>query len=415
VLPECDAALFVVSPDPPITEVEINYLRRIQATVARLIIVLNKIDTVDPQDLAATVAFLRRVLAENAIIDEEVPVFLISARDALRAKMLVDDVGLATSRLPELEAYLGDFLARDKRAALESAVALKAITIIDQLLAETEIRLQALRLPMEDLNQRIESFDKALDRFNGERRVARDLLAGDRQRALEKIEVNAKELRRRARVALEAELDRTLARDGDVDAARNAILALVPVFFDAELDRMAASFSQHLTDVLEVHQERISDLVDFVRQTAADLMNVTLRDADHAKASEFRHEPYWVLSSRPETLLPIALGTFDRFHPKSIRKESIRMRLLIEIDTTVRRNVENLRWATRQNVEDALRRFGVALGDVLEDNLEATRGVLLVARDRRLNQADRVGTELAAIDASAVSLLKMQVVLGAMV
>ena len=44
ILPECDAALLVVSADPPITEIEIDYLARIRQTVARLIIVLNKID-----------------------------------------------------------------------------------------------------------------------------------------------------------------------------------------------------------------------------------------------------------------------------------------------------------------------------------------------------------------------------------
>lgn len=42
VLPECDAALFVVSPDPPITEVEVQFLARVRQTVARVIVVLNK-------------------------------------------------------------------------------------------------------------------------------------------------------------------------------------------------------------------------------------------------------------------------------------------------------------------------------------------------------------------------------------
>jgi GTP-binding protein EngB required for normal cell division len=134
VLPECDAALFVVSPDPPITEVEISYLARIQATVARLIIVLNKIDSIEPLDLAKTVAFLREVLAQKAALDQTVPLFLVSARVGLRAKMGGDKRALSSSGLPELEMHLGDFLAREKRSALEAAVTLKADTIIDQLI-----------------------------------------------------------------------------------------------------------------------------------------------------------------------------------------------------------------------------------------------------------------------------------------
>src|SRR6516225_5752657 len=78
--PRVRRALFVLSPDPPITEVEISYLNRIKATVARLIIVLNKIDTLETQDLAKTVTFLRRVLAEKVGICENVPIFSVSAR-----------------------------------------------------------------------------------------------------------------------------------------------------------------------------------------------------------------------------------------------------------------------------------------------------------------------------------------------
>jgi GTPase Era involved in 16S rRNA processing len=411
VLPECDAALFVVSPDPPITEVEIDYLARIQVTVARLIIVLNKIDTVDLQDLDAAVAFLRRVLAEKAGIDQAVPIFLISARAALQAKILGDEVALASSRLPELEAYLNDFLARDKRTALEHAVVLKATVIIDELLMETEIRLHALRLPMDDLNNRIATFDTAMHGFDNERRVAQDLLAGDRLRMLESIETDAEGLRVRARVALEAKLDGALAGSVDAGTARNAILVVVPEFFDAELRRMGTSFRERLTALLDVHRQRMIGLIELVQRTAADLMAIALRAAGEADAFDFRHEPYWVLSGQTETLGPCPAGAFDRFLPASVRKARIRSRLLAEIDSIVQRNVENLRWATRQNVEDTFRRFGNALEEALTNNIEATRGVMVFSRDRRLDQADRVEAEIQAVERSLASLMAIQTAL----
>jgi hypothetical protein len=120
-----------------------------------------------------------------------------------------------------LEAHLSDFLARDKRVALEVAVALKGNAIIEQLLMETELRLQALRLPIHDLSQRIATFDTALAQFDNQHRLLRDLLAGDRQRTVEQIEADAKELRLRARIAFQAELDRALTCGDDADAARS--------------------------------------------------------------------------------------------------------------------------------------------------------------------------------------------------
>jgi hypothetical protein len=74
----------------------------------------------------------------------------------------------------------------------------------------------------------------------------------------------------------------------------------------------------------------------------------------------------------------------------------------------VLRNVENLRWATRKNVEDAFRRFGCALEETLSTSIEATRGIMVVARDHRLNQTDRIQTEVAAVEASKTILAKIQ-------
>jgi small GTP-binding protein len=415
VLPECDAALFVVSPEPPITEVEISYLARIQATVARLIIVLNKIDNIEPQDLAKTVAFLREVLAQKAAVDQSVPLFLVSARVGLLAKMRGDKRALSSSGLPELEMHLGDFLAREKRSALEAAVALKANTIIDQLLMETEMRLQALRLPTEDLSQRIATFDSALAQFDDERRILSDLLAGDRERTLERIEKDAGELRLRARIVLEAELDRTLARSDGADAARNAMLPIVNEFFEAELDQIGKSFQERLTAILDVHRQRMNELIELVRRTAANLINVTLRITKDAEALEFRHEPYWVLSGQMPTLNPIAPGKFDSLLPASVRRARVRRRLRQEINTIVQRNVENLRWATRQNVEDAFRRFGRALDESFATNIEATRGIIVVAYDRRLRQAERTETEIAAVEASKTTLMDIQTELRSLV
>jgi hypothetical protein len=358
--------------------------------------------------LAKTVTFLRRVLAEKVGICENVPIFSVSARTALRAKLGGDKLALALSGLPELEAHLKDFLARDKRAALEAAVALKASAIIEQLLMETELRLQALRLPIHDLSERIATFDTALAQFGDQHRVLQDLLAGDRQRTLKQIESDAEELRLRARIALEGELDRALARGDDSDAARSAILSIVPGYFETELGRISPSFQERLMAILDLHRQRMNELIELVRRTAANLMNVTFRTTEDADAPEFRHEPYWILSGQMATLNPIEPGAFDSLLPPSVRKARVRKRLIQEINTLVQRNVENLRWATRKNVEDAFRRFGCALEETLSTSIEATRGIMVVARDHRLNQTDRLQTEVAAVEASKTILATIQ-------
>jgi small GTP-binding protein len=398
ILPECDAALFVVSPDPPITEVEVAYLAQVRANVAKLVVVLNKIDLVDADERATAIAFLRRTLAEKAMFDESLPIFPLSARTALRAKQSGDDAQLAASGLPALERYLGEFLVRDKRAALTSAIARKAALVGAELLTETEMRLQALRLPTEELDAAIATFDAAMAHMDEQRRVVHDLLEGDRRRMLEQIETDAEELRSRAALELWGKLDRPASGDGESGAANKA--ERVTAYFESELGRAFTSFRQHLKDAVDTHRRRINDLVEEVRETAAAVLRVSFRAGDAVDEFEFRREPYWVTSGRIETLTAITFGSMERLLPATIRRRRVRRRLLREIETIVQRNVENLRWATRQNVEDAFRNLAGALDEALAARIEATRSVIRTALERRHQQTHRVFAETEHIEAT---------------
>lgn len=85
-LQECDAALFLISADPPITEMELEFLRHVKEKVPQLFFVLNKIDYLDEEELKEALAFYQRVLAEEIGWTDEFPVFCVSARKGLRQK-----------------------------------------------------------------------------------------------------------------------------------------------------------------------------------------------------------------------------------------------------------------------------------------------------------------------------------------
>jgi ribosome biogenesis GTPase A len=394
ILHECDATLFVVSPDPPITEVEIDFLSRIRQTVAHLTIVLNKIDIVEPGEAESVTAFLRRVLAEQAKLDSGTPVFRVSARKAFRAEQNGDAVALRESAFPDLESYLMQFLASEKRATLNAAVARKAAALIAQLQLETEIALKSLRLPVEDLEQRMATFDEAAKRFEAERRTANDLLAGDRLRALEELETEAERLRTGARATLERDLDQVLTAGVAGDSARQRLSTTVLAFFDNALRDVIHKMGARLEEALRVHQRRADELITLVRKTAANLLEIPFHAPESSEAFEAKREPFWVTAARTAELNPIPPGTFDPLLPAAMRKARERKRLIEEIDSVVIRNVENLRWATRQNMEDTFRRFSAELDERLAMSLAATRGAMQKALEQRRKHSEQIDSEV---------------------
>jgi GTPase SAR1 family protein len=398
-LPACDAALFVVSPDPPITEVEINYLARVRTTAGRIILVLNKIDLLGPADADSMEAFLRRTLADRAGMAEPL-IFRVSARAALRARLSGDKLLLTQSGLPELEAYLGDFLAREKRGVLGAAVARKARALVTELRFQIALRLQALRMPLADLEQRRRVFEEAIGGFETHRRVVGDLLAANRTRTLGAIDEEAAHLRAKLGAALEEEIAQRAVAGQEAKDAWTSVQEDLPNQFQAELEGAIGKMRTGLDTTFAAHQRRVDQLVDLVQRTAAELFIVPFRPAPRVTGFEARFLPYWVVT-RPDALNPLPPGALDRLLPRKLRERRARRRTSGAIADVTSRNVENLRWAMRQNVEEAFRRFAADVDARFAASLAATRDVLNVAASLRAQYATETDAEIDRLQAAS--------------
>jgi GTPase Era involved in 16S rRNA processing len=98
-LPRIDGAIFVTSPEPAISEVELQLLNELKDRAEGLFLVLNKADQVGPRELAEVLDFTRQAAKEASI-------FAVSAKRALEAKLRGDPALLESSGLPALEAEL---------------------------------------------------------------------------------------------------------------------------------------------------------------------------------------------------------------------------------------------------------------------------------------------------------------------
>lgn len=391
-LPECDACLFVVSADPPITEVEIAYLQRIKQHVAHIVVVLNKIDAIEDADRPDAVAFLRSVLTEQAGLHG--PIFCVSARTAVRAQAAGDDRALDDSGLAALEKHLGKVLTHEKRRVLHQAIARKADILVGDVVLEMELVLQSLRLPAKDIEHRLAVFGEAVQRFDGSRRATHDVLAGDRARAVRQLEAMAAQLHVEAVAAMRTELDRLFAEEADAELARSALAVLVQSFFDASLSQVVGEMRACIAEALNAHQEKADELIGLVRRTAAELMLIPYRAPAAGDSFTEHHQPYWYASGRTETVIPFMSGTLDRFLPASIRRTRLAGRLIAEAEVLVTRNVENLRWAMLRNLDEAFRRFGAELDERMAMALSATKGAMQAALERRRQVADQIGPEI---------------------
>lgn len=117
-VPRSDMVLFVTSADRPFTESERAFLQGIRDWGKKIVLIVNKIDTVEtPEDVERILGFV----AESArtLLGFAPEIFPVAARLALRGKTAGDAALLAQSRFEVLERYIVDTLDEKERVRLK--------------------------------------------------------------------------------------------------------------------------------------------------------------------------------------------------------------------------------------------------------------------------------------------------------
>ena len=275
-LPEADAALVVVSVDPPIGEAEIRLLRSVREHAARVDVVLNKIDYLDDAQRRAALDFTREALGRHGF--GELGVWPVSAREGLEARLRRDELGWRRSGMEALSAHLARFLEHERGALLAKSLARKAARLVDQEAGLVEMRLAARERSARELALIIAAFRARrahAERDSAEaqaiyRRRFESVFAGYSERAAEAWSG--------PRAALEARLGELIGRmrrasrgaawEAMQAPVREAVTCFAEAFVPHEGERLANAYALLSEELAQAAAER----AEAVWRLAADLL-----------------------------------------------------------------------------------------------------------------------------------------------
>lgn len=167
-VPRSDMVLFITSADRPFTESERRFLQQIRSWGKKVVLVINKIDILETLD---EVARVEAFVIENAqrLLDFRPPVFPVSARRALRAKLNQDTALLASSRFESLERYIYETLDQTERIRLKLH---NPIGVGLRLIVETTSSVEARQALLADDVATLENLERQTDLYRDD--VKRD-------------------------------------------------------------------------------------------------------------------------------------------------------------------------------------------------------------------------------------------------
>jgi small GTP-binding protein len=168
-IPRSDLVLFVTSADRPFTESERTFLTQIREWGKKVVLVINKVDILQSDEVDQVVGFVR----ENAapLLGREPEVFPLSSRLAQRAKAKqaanegAPEADWEQSRFDPIESYITDTLDEEERIRLKLLNPLGvANSLTTKYRSVAENRLQTLR---DDL-QTIQNIDGQIELYRSD-------------------------------------------------------------------------------------------------------------------------------------------------------------------------------------------------------------------------------------------------------
>ena len=270
-LESMDAAVFVLTADPPVSATERDLLGRVAGLSVTTFAVLNKADYLDEPGLAEAVGFTRRVLGEAG---HPGTVYPMSARAALGG----GDAGFAA-----FEADFTAYLAARRKADLRASSIAQARRIAGSLLDEVAVTRRAAGMRAGDAADRVRRFSERLAEVTVHGRDAVTVVNGESGRLLialnDAAETDGPRLGREISGQLEALLDGELRDAAAAEIERRGRERLAALTVEA-----AETWRQQRRETIErglaaVDARLAADLkteLDVLRGSAAELLGLDL-------------------------------------------------------------------------------------------------------------------------------------------
>jgi len=410
-LPQVDAAIFVVTVDPPLSHSEQEFLQDIREYVHKVFFVLNKIDYVEEAERQEALDFTVQVLQTNLSTDR-IMIFPISAKLAIDSKTNGHPEYLEASRLPEFEDHLRQFFYKEKGQVLLISCLSGALKTITDSTLGLKVERQASGLPLKELEEKIARFDLELQGLEKEREMSLLLLDGRVKGVITELNTDLEAFKKETTARLRREVEATFhqksraALDLRKEMEDYLFAALRDVFTTwrrQEIEKL----SQVLTETHQDFAGRINAILERLTQLTARIFDFSLRGFAVEEAfPELRH--FWFRFKEDPVGLEILQMTVTSLLPRALTKGLLLKKLLENVTELVDKHCGRLRYDFHQRLQEIGRDFRQTWISKIDDTTQSIRQALERARAQKQSSAQAATARAGQLDQSLDAILKAE-------
>ena len=410
-LPRVDAAVFLLTVDPPLSKEEAAFLKDIFPHVERIFFVLNKVDYIAQDELLDVLSFVRENL-ERLLGKEGLSIYPISARMALEGRINGDEELVKRSGILRLEGELEDFLLREKAQVVLRSSVNKLLSVLSTQLFRAELELKTALTPLGELESRILEFENLKKEIEQEARDSEFLFKGEIESLVKLVNMDVERFQKQnvSRIFKRLmEIFEENRHKPPTELSRILDEAMKRLLVE-ELDRFVSSENEKINEeygrIARRFSDKINAIIDRLMELAADIFEVSLErfSVEREITSE---SSLWYKLDDPPRLLDIAEGVGKfisySFLPSAVVHRKIKSELSKKLPEKVDMNCGRI----RADFVDRINRSAVELRWGMREKLKETISFVEEAVKRALELKKKSEEEIEAYT-SKISALKRE-------
>jgi hypothetical protein len=344
VLTECDAAIFLLSADPPLTQTELEFLKQVNVYVPRIFFVVNKIDLLTRDELLTIDRFIKNVLVMQLKYPADLELFHVCARKGELAAGDPQNENWVSSGMNIIKTKVLDFMVKEKYFTLAQALNekfLEAINGIDSCLTK---EIQDFKQPVSLLQSEhaeilaqnsclIKTTEKQIALISIEENAVTKFLE-------EQIDAGSDALKRELVIAFNAILSNSSVKSENINslsaAFSNVIEEKLKNFYIAQI----SSCNKPIRKAVQIHLHEFRVLIEDVRKAIGDKVLESVGFLEKIAHCEMEAQE-WNLENKVD--LSFTTEWTDLFRNHSEQQNRYKTQFQDQIDTIIPLQLQSIK------------------------------------------------------------------------
>lgn len=410
-LPNVDAALFLVTVDPPISSNEFEFLKDVKGHAVKIFFLLNKVDYVSDEDLNEALEFTKKIIEKE--LGYEIDIYPISAKLALEGKMYGDRSKLEESGLPDFEMVLENFLMKEKGAMLLLSGAKKGLQLINEIAFNLELELKALQTPVEELLKKVEILQEKINKVHQEQKDMNYVLEGETKNLFDRLNEEFSKFKEGKARDLEKRLDKFFEENkglGSQELSKKMdeyVINLVIEEVDLWREKQIEHFEKSYKVITQRLAEKSKEMVDALFKTASDLFDMEFRPVSAIEALDPGGYFYYKTERESGFFLPKPANLI-RLLPGGMAKKIILNESKKHLEQQFDRQCGRVRYNLYEKLQNSFRTYKNNMDEYINTLIEGMKKAIEKGTELKAKSENEILRERGRLEKTKIGLEKVR-------